>query len=156
MIKYVIALILALVLNATANLMIKFGMRGLDLDLGGSGLFEGGFGGTFRLLVRNWILLAGVGCFALNVVFYAYALRRMPISVAYPIMVSVGFAIIVVVAGLLLKERLTVLQWVGVAAVLCGVALVARDARLQLGGDSSSATGTNTSKENTPAFQSDD
>jgi multidrug transporter EmrE-like cation transporter len=134
MTKYVIALVVALSLNAAANLMMKFGMRGIDTDLAGSGLMDAGLMGLVRLLLRNWILLLGLGCFALNVVFYSYSLQKLPISVAYPIMVTTGFVIIVVVAGQLLAERLTALQWIGVCAILLGVVCVARDAGRQMGG----------------------
>jgi multidrug transporter EmrE-like cation transporter len=130
MLKYVIALVVALSLNAAANLLIKFGMRAIDLEMattGGSPL-DGGMVGLVRLLLRHWVLLLGLGCFALNVVFYAFSLQKLPISIAYPVMVTTGFAIIVTVAGVVLKERLSVMQWVGVAAILIGVTLVAKDA----------------------------
>ncbi len=132
MAKYVIALVVALLLNASANLMIKFGMRGMDADLAGAGIMDGGVMGVIQLVLRNWILLVGLGCFAANVVFYAYALQKLPISLAYPIMVICGFAIIVTVAGFILHERLTVVQWVGMAAILIGVTLVAKDAGNQM------------------------
>ena len=132
MAKYFIALVVALLLNASANLMIKFGMRGVAADLAGAGIMDGGVMGLIQLMLRNWILLVGLGCFAANLVFYSYALQKMPISVAYPIMVTCGFAIIVVVAGVMLQERLTVMQWVGVVAILVGVTLVARDAGPQM------------------------
>jgi multidrug transporter EmrE-like cation transporter len=131
--KYVVALIVALSLNAAANLMIKFGMRGIDLELNGSSMMSGGLLGLIRLMLRHWVLLAGLACFALNVVFYAFSLQKLPISVAYPIMVASGFGIIVTVAGMMLGERLSVVQWVGVAAILLGVALVAKDAGRQMG-----------------------
>jgi multidrug transporter EmrE-like cation transporter len=51
---------------------------------------------------------------------------------AYPIMVSAGFAIIVIVAGLYLHERLNFLQWAGVVLILTGVWLVASQAGRQL------------------------
>ena len=130
--KYAIALVVALVLNAAANLMIRFGMKAMDAQLDGAGIMEGGVPGLIRLLLQNWILLVGLTCFALNVVFYAYALQKLPISMAYPIMVTGGFVIIVTVAGLILKERLTMVQWVGVAAIMIGVTLVAKDAGLQM------------------------
>ncbi len=133
MAKYAIALVVALLLNAAANLMIKFGMRGIDAELAGAGLLDDGVLGLITLLFRHWILLVGLLCFALNVVFYAYALQKLPISAAYPIMVTCGFAIIVIVAGLLLHERLTLWQWVGVGAILVGVVLVAKDAGKQMG-----------------------
>ena len=133
MLKYAIALVVALLLNASANLMIKFGMRSIDVELAGSGLGSLGVAGALRLVLRNWVLLTGLACFAANVLFYAYALQKMPISVAYPIMVTSGFALIVVVAGALLGERLTLVQWIGVVGILTGVVLVARDAGRQMG-----------------------
>lgn len=131
--KHVIALIIALALNASANLMIKFGMKSMDLELGGTSPLDNGVLGLVRLLLRHWVVLLGLCCFAANVVFYAYALQKLPISMAYPVMVTTGFAIIVVVAGAMLNERLTALQWIGVAAILVGVVLVAKDAGRQIG-----------------------
>jgi multidrug transporter EmrE-like cation transporter len=133
MAKYAIALVVALLLNASANLMIKFGMRAIDLELQGAGILSGGGLGLIKLLLRHWVLLLGLGCFAANVVFYSFALQKLPISVAYPIMVTTGFGIIVIVAGSILNERLSAIQWVGVAAILSGVALVAKDAGRQMG-----------------------
>jgi|GEM_PF-229438 len=127
MLKHVIALVIALLLNAAANLMIRFGMRAIDVELAGAGFLDGGLGGLVRLLLRHWIVLLGIGCFAANVVFYSFALQKLPISAAYPIMVTGGFAIIVMVASSLLGERLTLVQWGGVGAILIGVLLVARD-----------------------------
>ncbi len=127
MLKHVIALVVALLLNAAANLMIRFGMRAIDLELGGAGFLDGGLGGIVRLLLRHWVVLLGIGCFAANVVFYSFALQKLPISAAYPIMVTGGFAIIVIVASSVLGERLTAVQWVGVGAIMLGVLLVARD-----------------------------
>lgn len=137
--KYVIALIIALSLNAAANLMIKFGMRGIDIELSGGSAMSGGISGLVRLLLRHWVLLLGLGCFALNVVFYAFSLQKLPISIAYPIMVASGFGIIVTVAGMMLGERLSGMQWVGVVAILVGVALVAKDAGRQMGGPTPAA-----------------
>jgi multidrug transporter EmrE-like cation transporter len=142
MLKYAVALVIALSLNAAANLMLKFGMRDIDLQLaGGSGLSDGVMG-LVRLLLRNWILLLGLTCFALNVVFYSFSLQKLPVSVAYPIMVASGFGIIAIVAGRMLGERLTSTQWLGVAAILIGVVLVAKDAGRQMGSPRASAQAT--------------
>jgi multidrug transporter EmrE-like cation transporter len=134
MLKYLMALSVALVLNAGANLMIRFGMRAIDLELGGESALDGGIIGLIKLLLRHWVVLLGLACFATNIVFYAYALQKLPISAAYPVMVIGGFVIIVIVSGMMLKERLTAVQWVGVAAIMIGVVLVARDASRQMGG----------------------
>lgn len=128
---HAIALVIALVLNATANLLIKFGSKGLGDELAATGT-PASLVGWLGLFLRHWVLFLGLGCFAANVVFYAYALQRLPISIAYPVMVATGFAIIVAVAGWLLGETLTVGQWVGVAAILGGVVLVSKDAARQM------------------------
>ena len=68
-------------------------------------------------------------CFALNAVCYMYALQSpaLKISLAYPIMVGGGFALIALVARFhpALKESLTMGQYVGVALVLAGVIVIA-------------------------------
>ena len=134
MAKYAVALVIALLLNASANLMIKFGMHAINTELAGAGVLSQGPVQAVKLVLRHWILLVGLGCFAANVVFYAFALQKLQISVAYPIMVTVGFAIIAVVAGWKLGESLSMVQWVGVGAILLGVTLVASDAGRQMGG----------------------
>ncbi len=131
--RYVIALVIALLLNASANLMIKFGMHAINVELAGASILAEGPVGALKLVLRHWILLVGLACFALNVVFYSVALQKLQISVAYPIMVTMGFAIIAVVAGWKLGEQLTTTQWAGVAAIMLGVTLVAKDAGRQLG-----------------------
>ncbi|GMU21102.1 MAG: hypothetical protein AMXMBFR13_11960 [Phycisphaerae bacterium] len=122
--KYWIALALALTLNATANLMMKFGMVRFKAGGGGS---QQGLGALVGQLAQNWVLLLGLVCFAVNVAFYTFALKEIKISVAYPIMVSLGFAIIAVVAWRFLGETLSPLQWTGIALILAGVYLVARE-----------------------------
>lgn len=121
--KYALALSLALLLNATANLLMKFGVR----RFAASGVsLEQGWGSIVSALASNWVLAAGLTCFAMNVSFYTYALSGIKISTAYPIMVSGGFGIIAVVAWKYLDETLTWSQWAGIAMILVGVFLVAR------------------------------
>ncbi len=130
--KPVIALVLALGLNAAANLMMKvgsgrFNAAGLNTDPGLRSLTAA--------LTANWVLVLGLLCFAINVVFYAYALRApfLPVSMAYPIMVGGGFAIIALVAWWFLGERMSAVQWAGVAMILIGVFLVAREVQVNRG-----------------------
>ena len=134
--KYVIALAAALVLNASANLMIKFGIIKASTD---GDLLSGGLAAALFKVITSPLLILGGVCFALNLLFYMYALQKMAISVAYPIMVTAGFAIIVIIAGWRLHERLSVVQWIGVAAMLIGVWLVASQATKQLGSGSPEA-----------------
>ena len=121
--KFGIALIAALMFNAAANLMMKFGVR----RFGSSGInLDQGLAAAAGTVLSNWVLILGLVLFASNVVLYTYALSGIRISVAYPIMVSGGFAIIAIVAWKYLGEALMTGQWIGIGMILVGVYLVAR------------------------------
>jgi multidrug transporter EmrE-like cation transporter len=124
--KYVLSLTIALVLNATANLLMKGGMKSVAAS--GGVLRDGLFAGVTTVLSSSTLMI-GLACFALNAVFYMYALqsKALQISIAYPIMVGGGYALIAIVARLhpALAERLTWGQALGVALVLIGIILIA-------------------------------
>lgn len=122
--KYLLALIIALLLNASANLMMKAGMSRVQE---GGGLLAQGLGGAVRAVLASPVLLVGLTCFALNAAFYMFALQSptLKISLAYPVMVGGGYAIIAAAAYLWLGERMEPGQWVGVALVLAGVIIIA-------------------------------
>jgi len=115
---YYIALAFALVTNACANILIKTGMKG--------GLPQGaGVSGIVRGILLNPIVVAGVVLFGLQMVFYAYALSRIPLSTAYPLMTSVGFLIVVTASVVMLNETLSLIQVLGLILIMAGVAMVA-------------------------------
>ena len=124
--KYVIALILALILNACANLLMKAGMKSVD---SAGGVLRDGFIAGAKTVLTSATLMVGLFCFAINAVFYMYALqsRTLKISIAYPIMVGGGYALIAIVARLhpALAETLTGGQMLGVALVFIGIILIA-------------------------------
>ncbi len=119
-----LALLTALVLNATANVLMKMGMNKVEAS---GGLLKHGAVAAVQTVLTSPALLVGLTCFGLNVGFYMFALqsRALKISVAYPIMVGGGYAIIATVGYLALDERLTVVQKIGVAMILVGVVVVA-------------------------------
>jgi len=108
-------LVLALTLNATANILLKVGAGRLG-DLGEPG--------ALARLLTNYHLLAGLALFALNVVFYAAALTRLNLSVAYPVMMAGGIVIVVSVAILVLRETVSAPQVVGLVLLVVGIVLV--------------------------------
>ena len=122
--KYVIALAAALLLNASANVMMKVGMTRVEA---GGGLLAGGLPAALRTVLTSPVLVIGLVCFGLNAACYMFALQSptLKISLAYPVMVGGGFAIIAAVAYLVLGERMTPGQWVGVVLVLAGVMIIA-------------------------------
>lgn len=121
-----IALLVAMCLNALANLLVKIGAKNLEA---GGGMLGGGAAEGLRRFVSSPTILLGLFCFGTNVMLYIYALqgRSLKITVAYPIMVGGGFVIIALVARFhpTLAERLTAGQWAGVVLVMIGIVLLA-------------------------------
>ncbi len=115
---HVVALVFALVANAAANIMIKAGMRARDLSPADPA-------GLLRAVLTSPLVLAGIVLFALNVVSYAYVLTRVPLSVAYPIMVAGGLLIVLTASSLLLRETIDLPLVAGVVLIVAGVVLVA-------------------------------
>jgi multidrug transporter EmrE-like cation transporter len=124
--KYALALGVALVFNAAANLLMKIGMKSVHAD---GGIARDGVIGAVKTVLTSGPLVVGLICFVLNAVCYLYALQSeaLKISVAYPIMVGGGFALIAVIARFhpALSERLAWGQITGVAFVLLGITLIA-------------------------------
>lgn len=111
-----LALILAFVANAVANVLLKVGAdRGLSLD------FSQGLG---KLLLANAYLIGGVALFAVNVVFYVIALRSLPLTLAYPVMVGMSFLIASSLAVFYLHESLGWPHLLGYLLILLGATLI--------------------------------
>jgi multidrug transporter EmrE-like cation transporter len=117
-----ILLSIALVLNASANVLLKIGSKTAGPLSASAG---------FWAKATNFLNLAtvvGIGLFACNVLVYRKALDSLNISVAYPIMVSAGLVLVALAAAALpvLKERISPGQIVGMILIAAGVWLVAR------------------------------
>jgi len=107
----------ALVLNAVANILIKAGMARPDVQ-----------GGFVESLKTKWLslpVIGGVICFGLALAAYSITLKKMDLSVAYPIMTTGGLFIISAVSVTYFKETITTVQMVGLALLVGGIWLVA-------------------------------
>nr|AYM52244.1 cation/cationic drug transporter [Sorangium cellulosum] len=112
-------LIIALVFNATANILMKLASRRVE-PMEGLSLVQKGLA-----LATNYYLVLGLVLFASNILFYVLALKRINLSIAYPIMSSGGFLIISVFSVYYLRETLTTLQIGGIVMIAAGIAMVA-------------------------------
>ena len=113
----VFALVFALLANATANVLIRWGMKDMQLSLAQPVA-------TLKGILLNGRVMAGIVLFALNVLAYAFALSKLRLGVAYPVMTSVGLVIVMALSYLLMGERITTVQLLGTALILVGVVLV--------------------------------
>ena len=113
-----IVLVIAIVLNATANILMKVGMLRV-------GRTDGWVHMLRRAAVQPFIIM-GILSFILALGAYGVVLTRLNLSVAYPLMVSLGLVIVVIASYFFLKEAIRPYQVVGFLLIISGVWLVAR------------------------------
>jgi len=112
-------LFLALSSNAVANILMKLG----------SVRFADGLGVIFKdpmVFLKNGYFWGALLFFATALVLYALVLSKMQLSVAYPIMTSVGFVIVLSFSVYYLNEQLWWWQWLAIAMILLGVVVLSQ------------------------------
>lgn len=108
---------LAISLNALANILIKASALRKD---------EPGLEGLLKGVILNPSLIAGLVSFGLAFVAYRYVLGHgIKLSVAYPLMTTCGFAIVLLASRFLFHEMLTTVQWLGIGLLVAGLWLIA-------------------------------
>jgi multidrug transporter EmrE-like cation transporter len=110
-------LALAILFNATANVLIKVSMSRISASGGVSVLVAALSQPAF------WM---GLISFGLALAAYSLVLARLNLSIAYPIMVSMGLVIVVLISGFYLNESISIMQILGFSLIVTGVWLVAR------------------------------
>ena len=66
----------------------------------------------------------GLAGYVSSVTGYIYVLSRTNLSVAYPILMSTGYALVVLISFLILKEPFNTVKWAGITLILIGVILI--------------------------------
>jgi multidrug transporter EmrE-like cation transporter len=90
------------------------------------GLNTGSVLGWLVSMVTNPFVFLGLSCFALALVAYNYVLSQINLSIAYPLMTSVGYCIVIAVSWLFLHEKIVPIQLLGFFLIIAGVWMVAR------------------------------
>ena len=87
-------------------------------------------GGTFIQTVSRataqpmvWI---GVVSFGLALVCYSVVLSKLNLSIAYPLMVSLGLIIVILASYFFLAESISIVQIAGFVLIIAGVWLVSK------------------------------
>lgn len=75
-------------------------------------------------LASGWVL-AGILCYIVSLFNWLQALRRIPLSIAFPV-TSGSHALVPLGAWAFLGERIDGTRWIGIALVLAGIVLCAR------------------------------
>jgi len=116
--RTVVLLILAIFFNALANILVKIGMIRI-------GKMEG-WGQMLSKAAVQPAFILGVISFALALLAYSAVLTRLNLSVAYPIMISMGLVLVVFASYFLLNESIRFIQLVGFLLIIAGIWMVAR------------------------------
>lgn len=115
-----ILLLTALLCNALANILMKYSAARIVVPGPEATLIE-------RLSARfHPAFMAGLLLFAVNVFAYQASLRSLRLSIAYPIMVSGGYLIILLASWFLFQERLGTMQYFGIGFIIAGIWMVVR------------------------------
>ena len=113
MMQYYAILALGVLIGVGGQILLKYGA-----DAGGDSVIR-------QFLAPQSII--GLGLYFLAALCYMYALRKLPVSVAFP-MVSASYVVVALVAWWLFNEPLGASKLVGIALVCAGVALISRHA----------------------------
>ena len=111
MIVYYACLFTAILIGVIGQVSLKTG----TLQLAETSMFP---------LFQPFILL-GLGCYFTSAMFYIFALRKIPISVAFPC-VSMSYVMVALLAHILWNEPFGSQHMIAIAFILTGVFLLVR------------------------------
>lgn len=113
----VIAILFCVLGNVTANVGFKRMVETAN--------FEPTLANAAALITNPWAWLGGAGSLLL-LFSYLYAIRSMPLGVAYPIATSLGTVAVALAGVLIFSESLRASNIIGIALVVTGVLLISR------------------------------
>jgi multidrug transporter EmrE-like cation transporter len=114
----VIFLILAIVINATGNILMKAGVMAEPVKL------SDGIIPFVLSYLTNFKLMIGIICFGIALVFYTKVLERINLSIAYPMMTSCGLIIVTLWSLFVFHEKLSAVQFGGLFMIIGGIWLL--------------------------------
>lgn len=110
MIRYYSALYFSVFLGAGGQLLLKWGTAHHER--------------LIHLFIDPFLML-GLGCYFVAALFYIYALKEIPLSVAFP-SVALSYLLVAYAAHLLFGEPLSSIKWFAMALILSGVFLLTK------------------------------
>jgi len=98
-------------LGALAQVLMKIGTTKIQLNL--------------IAIVTNCYIIAGLSLYAISAVLWIFAISKVQLSMAYP-MVSLGYIIVFVLSYFFLGESISLLRVLGLFTIIIGVVIVAK------------------------------
>jgi multidrug transporter EmrE-like cation transporter len=116
----VVLVVVSVLLATCSQIVLKLGMSSDKVQ---QALRGGAVEAALSVALSPWIL-AGLGGFALSVVFWLLVLSRVDVSQAYPC-VAFGFVLTMLAGHFLFGEPIGLLRVAGLGIILVGVVVVA-------------------------------
>jgi len=115
----IILILVSVLLGATGQVLMKYGTLRVQTGSGDTVLSM-----LFKYFT-NVPILCGMGMYALSAVTWIFALSKVQLSYAYP-MVAGGYVVVAVASYFLFGDSLSVMRVAGLVAIVIGVILVAQ------------------------------
>lgn len=119
--KYLPLIVFGVLLNASAQLALKQGMRHI-------GYFDFRLENSGRILIAvaaSPYILAGLACYIVSVAIWLLVLSRVEVSYAYPLL-SIGYIVTAFAGRMFFHEAISVTRWTGIIVICAGVWLITR------------------------------
>jgi multidrug transporter EmrE-like cation transporter len=68
----------------------------------------------------------GITFYCLNLILFAFSLKYINVSKAYPILAGLGFVFLIILSNLILGEKLNILNYFGFTLVIIGIYFIAK------------------------------
>lgn len=111
-------ILISVILNACAQILLK---------IGASALKSGDFSNGPMQIVKNacfeYHIWGGLLCYGFSIIVWIYALSRVDVSTAYPLL-SIGFILSAMAAWLFLNEPIGISKISGILLITIGVILI--------------------------------
>jgi len=115
-----ILILSAVILNVCGHLFLKAGMN----KIGAVSLDQLLF--SFTKIFSTPFVLLGLLSYILSVAMYMVVLSKVDVSYAYPLMMGVGYILIVLFSWQIFGEPFSFFKWMGIALILAGVFLLGK------------------------------
>ena len=125
MLKIILLLLGNVVFNSAGNILMKVGMGRTEV-LADDGEPLTGLQGIIHGFVLNPALIFGAFSYVASLAFYMFLLRKLDLSIAYPISVSCAIIIVTLVSGFALNEQISITQIIGMVIIMFGLFILTR------------------------------
>jgi multidrug transporter EmrE-like cation transporter len=116
--KEIILILVSILFGAIGQVLMKYGTMHASSD--GEGVLA-----VLLKYFTNLPILAGLSFYALSAVIWIFAISKVELSYAYP-MVALGYVVVVTLSYFLFDEGVSALRIAGLATIIAGVLIIAK------------------------------